>query len=414
MAVQGGREEEAAHEQAVETDRYGLLGAPPSDELQALSDLAARVFDTPSAAVTILTATREHRVAATGTERTVYALGESMCSVVEVDDALVVQDTRQDPRFADHAMVTAEPGIRFYATAPMRSPDGALVGHLCVFDQRPRQAGEDQREALGFLAARATDVLELRLRSRQLSSSLQELTEARDALARSNVALSHFAAQVSHDLRNPLMAVRANAELLASEPAIQQDPELSAPVARIADAARGLSGMIQDVLSRAEDGGRPRPTSVDLREVTDRVLLDLSPLVRQTGARIQVEDLPVVPADGSLLYSVLLNLVDNSLKFTRPGVAPSVRLHAQPGPGCWRICVTDNGAGVPPGQELTVFLPFVRGRPGYEDAPLEGHGIGLATVQRIVTAHGGRVGLEPAPGGGTCAWFELPTDPHFR
>lgn len=403
------REGEAAHAEVGETDRYGLIGGPPNDELRSLSNLAARIFDAPGSAVTLFTATSEHRIAATGTEPEVCALGESLCTAVQIEDPLVVPDAQMDERLADHPMVASHPGIRFYATAPMRSPDGALVGQLCVFDHRPRRTTDAQRDALGFLAARATDILELRLRSGQLTTSLRELTEARDALARSNVELSHFAAQVSHDLRNPLMAVRANAELLAGEPAIQQDPELSGAVARIADAAKGLSGMIQEVLSRAEDGGRPRPTQIDLREVADRVLLDLSPLVRQTCARVQVEDLPVVPADGALLYSVLLNLVDNSLKFTRPGVAPAVRLHAQPRPGCWRICVTDNGAGVPPGQQHGVFLPFVRGS-GHEDAPLQGHGIGLATVQRIVTAHGGRVGLEPAPGGGTCAWFELSTD----
>ncbi|GAA4881638.1 sensor histidine kinase [Serinicoccus chungangensis] len=394
----------------VESDRYGLLSVPSRDELQSLSDLAASIFGAPGAAVTVFTATSEHRIAATGTEPSVCARGESLFTVVEMDDAFVVPDARQDPRLADHPMVTARPGVRFYATAPMRSPDGSLVGQLCVFDHRPRRTTDAQREALGFLAERATDILELRLRSRQLSSSLQELTEARDELARSNVALSHFAAQVSHDLRNPLMAVRANAEVLASEPAVREDPELAAAVDRIADAARGMSGMIHDVLSLAQEGGRPRPQDVDLAEVVDRVLLDLSPLVRQVGAHVEVEDLPVVPADPALLYSVLLNLLDNSLKFTRRGVTPHVRLHAAQRAGRWRICVTDNGAGVPAGQEHAVFLPFVRARTGDGEARPEGHGIGLATVHRIVTAHGGRVGLEPSPGAGTCAWFELPTN----
>lgn len=403
-------EGEAAHAEVGETDRYGLIGAAPSDELQSLSDLAARIFDAPCAAVTILTSTREHRIAATGTDRSVCALGESLCTVVEVEDTLVVEDASLDPRLRGHRMVTAEQGIRFYATAPMRSPDGALVGQLCVFDHQARRTTEDERAALGFLAERATDILELRLRSRQLQGSLQELTTARDELARSNVALSHFATQVSHDLRNPLMAVRANAEVLASEPAVRSEPELAAAVERIADAARGMSRLIQEVLSLAQPGGRPSVTEVDLGEVADRALLDLSPRVRETGAHVQVEDLPVVPADPALLYSVLLNLVDNSLKFTRPGVPPVVRLHARHRPGWWRICVTDNGAGVPAEQEQAVFLPFVRPRTVGQGPAPDGHGIGLATVHRIITAHGGRVGLEPAPGSGSCTWFELPVD----
>ena len=123
---------------------------------------------------------------------------------------------------------------------------------------------------------------------------------------------------------------------------------------------------------------------------------------------IRVDDLPRVPGDGELLYSVLANLLTNSLKFTRDNVPPEVSVTAARQEACWRICVVDNGIGVPAGQEESIFLPYVRAHRGEGEPARAGYGIGLATVHRIVTAHGGRVGMEPRQEGGTTVWFELP------
>ncbi|WP_170233669.1 sensor histidine kinase [Ornithinimicrobium humiphilum] len=388
-----------------------MLDAPAGNELQALSDLAARVFDVPTAAINVLTSTQQHQVAATGFEASVCDRDDSLCArVADVVETVVVPDARQNPLLADSTFVR-DVGVRFYASAPLVTPDGVTLGRLCVFDMQPRETTDEQRDALAFLAARVTDVLELRLRSRQLEESLAELTHARDELARSNEALWHFASQVSHDLRNPLMAVRANAELLTGEPAIADDPELLAVVERITDAARGMGRMIQEVLAHAKEGGRPQRDWLDLEEVVDRALLDLSPLIRETGAEIHVADLPTLPGDGELLYSVVLNLLSNALKYTAPGVPPRVSLAARLVGGSWRVTVTDNGIGVPPGLEESVFLPYVRGDVDLDGPPREGWGIGLATVHRVVTAHGGRVGLARRPGGGSEVWIELPARP---
>lgn len=411
MRLGGSTVDPTMRESEREIERYGVLPARADHELQALSDLAARVFNAPHAAINILTSTDQHQIAATGFEPSVQPRDDSMCALVaDVRDPVIVPDARQDPRFADLDVVAGGSGVRFYASAPLLTPGGVTLGRLCVFDVEPRSSTDEQRDALTFLAARVTDVLELRLRGEQLENSLLELTLARDELARSNEALWHFAAQVSHDLRNPLMAVRANAELLAGEPAVAADPELVAIVDRITDAARGMGRMIQEVLNHAREGGRPQIGSADLEAIVDRALLDLSPLVRETQATVRVGDLPVLPGDTELLYSVFLNLLSNSMKHTRPGVAPVIQLRAELQGACWRITVTDNGIGVPPGHEQSIFLPYVRAIGG-EGARPDGFGIGLATVHRIVTAHRGRVGMEPCPDGGTCFWLELPAEP---
>lgn len=409
-----------AHEADAQIQRYGLLDGPPRRDLQALVDLAAEVFDVPFAALNIITSSHQHQVATTGFPPAVCVRPDSMCAaVLEEPDAVVVADARQDGRFAENPFVTGEIGsVRFYASAQLATPAGVPLGRLCVFDDHPRRATSQQRQALTTLAGRVMDALELQLKNQELEAALAELTRARDELRRSNAALLHFAGQVSHDLRNPLMAVSANAELLSGEPAISGDAELSAVVHRILGATRDMDEMVNHVLHQATEGGRPRPGHADLLEVARRVLRDLEPHVARTGATVQLGDLPTVTGDPELLYVALLNLVGNSLKFARPDRPPVVSVTAARHSQGWRISVTDNGVGVPAGQERTVFLPYARGHHGAGQGSgsataatqPEGHGIGLATVHRVITGHGGQVGLDPVEDGGTTVWFTLPVN----
>jgi signal transduction histidine kinase len=109
------------------------------------------------------------------------------------------------------------------------------------------------------------------------------------------------------------------------------------------------------------------------------------------------------------MYSVLQNLLTNSVKFGRPGVPAEVHISARRVPEAWRIAVRDNGIGIPEERRVDVFSLFSR-----VDNDVEGQGIGLATVARIIGAHGGRVGAEPVEADGTEIWFEIPDDADER
>ncbi len=134
-----------------------------------------------------------------------------------------------------------------------------------------------------------------------------------------------------------------------------------------------------------------------------RLVADSATLLESSGAVVEVGDLPVVRADADQAYSVLQNLVANSVKFARPGVPARVLITARRLHDCWRIAVVDNGVGIPADRRVDVFSLFSR-----VDPDVEGHGIGLATVARIVAGHGGRVGATQSPDGGTEIWFTLP------
>ncbi len=103
------------------------------------------------------------------------------------------------------------------------------------------------------------------------------------------------------------------------------------------------------------------------------------------------------------LRAVMQNLVANSAKFTRPGEPARIEVQAGVCGDRWRIEVVDHGLGVPPEDRERVFAPLAR---AHED--VEGHGIGLATVRRIVEAHRGHIGIAETDGGGATVWIELP------
>jgi len=227
--------------------------------------------------------------------------------------------------------------------------------------------------------------------------------ELREELRRSNEHLTLFAGQVSHDLRTPLTAILANAEMLASEPAVKGDDDLTWMVDGITRAAQRMNRMIEQMLDYAREGGAPAIGVTDLGRVVEVVLADLAPLVAESEAEVTVGSLPTLPADADQLYAVMLNVVSNAIKFARPEVPPQIRIGAERLDDRWRVTVTDNGIGVAPERRKAMFVLFARA-----DKRIDGSGIGLSAAKRVVEAHGGRVGMDGAPGGGTAVWFELP------
>ncbi|HYF73628.1 MAG TPA: GAF domain-containing sensor histidine kinase [Nocardioides sp.] len=373
-----------------EIGKYHVLTDPPRADLLALVEVAAQVAQVPMATINLITDTAQHQIATHGFEAAICAREDSMCNVVLHDGApVIVADASRDERFCDNPFVTGVLGrVRFYATHQLVTPDGVVIGTLCVFDTVPRALSDDQEHALASLADRVVDLLELELRTRELR--------------RSNEQLAAFAGQVSHDLRNPLAAVSLSLGLIAEQ--LDDGPgdrSLTYLVQRALGAAERMQALIDELLAYARVGAELQRVPVDLREVLADVRADLA--VALEGATLLEGDLPTVEGDPVQLRAVLQNLVANALKFTRPGEPAHVEVDSVRVRDGWRVEVCDRGPGVPADQRDRVFAPLAR-----IDESKEGSGIGLSTCRRIVEAHGGRIGLTDAAYGGTCAWFELP------
>ena len=375
-------------------DEYAVVGAEPEPELQRLVELAAAVCDVPTAVINIIDDRHQHQVAAVGLAASVCAREDSMCARVLPEARLVtVTDARLDERFATNPFVTGEIAtVRFYASSPLVTPTGVPIGTLCVFDDAPRGLSPAATRALQVLAEQVVDVLELRRLTRELE--------------RSNEQLAQFAAQVSHDLRNPLAALVGFLEVAADSPGLAQAPDAARALARAESSAARMTAMVGDLLAFARVGGGTRSGPVDLRREAESVLEDLSAEVAASGADVQVGALPTVSGDATLLRALLQNLLANAVKFSAAaGRRPVVCVAAEAVAGSWRITVEDNGPGVPLEDRERVFELLARGE---AQQAVEGLGIGLSTCRRIVQSHGGRIGITDSDLGGTSVWVLLP------
>jgi signal transduction histidine kinase len=371
-----------------EIGKYRVLVEPPRADLLALVEIAAQVAQVPMATINLITDTEQHQIATHGFDASVCSRADSMCNVVLGAGApVIVPDASADDRFRHNPFVTGVIGnVRFYATHQLRTPEGVVIGTLCVFDERPRSLTDEQEHALVGLADRVVDLLELELRTRELE--------------RSNEQLAAFAGQVSHDLRNPLTAVTMSLNMMDDE-LDGTDEDLTFLVQRAIGGAGRMQSLIDDLLKFARVGGELQRGPVDLGTVLGDVVEDLAaPLAKAT---VIVGDLPTVVGDAVQLRAVLQNLVANAAKFTRGDEPPHIEVDGVLRGDRWRIEVCDRGPGIPPDQQERVFQPLAR-----VNEDVEGSGIGLTTCRRIVEAHGGRIGLTDSPYGGTCAWFELP------
>jgi GAF domain-containing protein len=237
---------------AAAIEEYGVLRRPPSAALQALTELAAMVTDVPMVTINLITADQQHQVATVGFDAAVCRREDSMCAAVLAEPGpVVVADARLDDRFRTNPFVTGALGaVRFYASHKLVTPDGTTIGTLCVFDEAPRDLDDRQVAALGALAGRVVDVLELELSRRRLEESQRQVAEAA-------TRLSAFAGQVSHDLKNPLSAISMSLEM-AREEAGAVDTAVSQDLVELLDragrSAVRMEAMIDEILVLARGG----------------------------------------------------------------------------------------------------------------------------------------------------------------
>ena len=265
-------------------------------------------------------------------------------------------------------------------------------------DPRPLQAPEQLHQLETFASQTALAIERARL---------AEDAERAQVRAETERLRNSLLSSVSHDLRTPLASITGAASTL-----LENEAGLDAGTRRdlletLHEEADRLNRLVQNLLemTRLESGALQLHTDWHpVEEVVGAALGRFAKALARRAVTTRVpSELPLVPMDDVLIEQVLINLIDNALKYT-PADSP-IEVMAEDADGAVLIEVADRGPGLPPGEERRIFEKFHRG----DAAPtVRGAGLGLAICRGIVQAHGGRIWAENRPGGGVTIRFTLP------
>ncbi|WP_309085679.1 PAS domain S-box protein [Chelativorans sp.] len=270
---------------------------------------------------------------------------------------------------------------------------------------------DEQRRLRGF--AKVTRDMTERKRAedavRELNRDLELRVAARTAeLSERNAELNAFAYSIAHDLRAPLRGIIGFADALAEDFADILPAEATGYLGRITAAAGRMNDLIEDLLAYSRLGqGEISPVRVDLEPLLRDILENMRTRLDERNAEVEIiRPLATPRAHYATLQQVVVNLIENAVKFVPPDRRPHVRIHTETHGGAWvRLWVEDNGIGIAPEHQTRIFNIFERlhGQGSYE-----GTGVGLAVVRRASERLGGKAGVESEPGSGSRFWVDLP------
>lgn len=367
---------------------YSILDTPFEAAFDDIVKIAAQICGTPMALVSLVDERRLWFKSKFGLGVRETPVDQAFCAhAILQPEVFMVNDAQLDPRFAANPLVTGEPALRFYAGAPLRTPDGYQLGTVCVLDRQPRLLNASQRDALQALARQTMALMELR---RSLSTA-----EAMQKHLRSLMAIA------GHDLRQPLQSITMSLEiarLKSREPLVIQ--QATAGIAAVLKLGQDLDDLAM-ASSAAATVVAPPQSEVPIAELFAALELSWRPQADRKGLRLRfVSSRDLIVSHPGLLKSVLGNLVGNAIKYTSKGgvlVGCRRRQHDL------RITVVDTGMGIAPERQAEMFGAFHKA-----DLASDGLGLGLSIVRNAVDLLGHDLSMRSIPGKGTVISVTVP------
>ena len=291
--------------------------------------------------------------------------------------------------------------IEGYIGTPLFDVHGNPIGIIVVLDTKPMIENTRLNEILEIFSSRASTEIE-RVKAedalRQHQSELENIIAQRtEELTFLNKELESFSYSVSHDLRAPLRHIDSFSRILIEEYFEQLDEEAQNYLSRIRNSTSIMGNLIDDLLHLSRVTQRElKRSSIDISQMAHQILENKKAYDADRIVEVDVQANMIAMADYQLVYSVLENLISNAWKYTSKVDIANIKVGVMNSTGTANVStavffVTDNGAGFDMAYKIKLFVAFQR---LHSNDEFEGSGIGLATVQRIIHRHGGKIWAE--------------------
>jgi signal transduction histidine kinase len=363
---------------------YDILDTISEVEYDCITKIASQICNVPASLITFLDKDRQWFKSHLGTDMRETPRAFSFCNytIIDPDNVLVVPDMRIDDRFSKNPLVTGEPNAVFYAGAPLVTPDGFVLGSICVLDRKVHVLNEEQRSALKGLAHQVMARLELQ-------KKVKELNLAQEKLKQVNKSLKSFAHIVSHDMKTPLVNISLVARSYQARYEKYFDEDANTYLDLINKSATELLSFIDEILIQSETIDKSQNCSnlADSGEVINKAIDLIAP---PSDIEINLAGVfPKVLINRTLLQQVFLNLIANAIKYNDKGKG-IINISCVSDKAFSHFHISDNGSGIEK-KHLDEIFKQQQTLDKTDRFGNKGTGIGLAEVKNIIDKIGGKI-----------------------
>ena len=377
---------------------YGLLDTKPEEDYDNLTAMVADYCEAPISLVTLLDEKRNflkshHGVPFNESPRDISFCGHA---ILDNNAIFIIPDARKDERFKDNPIVT-EQGAVFYAGVPLIDPEGFALGTLCVFDVKPRELNDKQKQMLITLGKQIVKLFILHKNNNQLKIN-------QESLKISNKRLKQFAGVVTHDLKSPLANITSLSIMLKDDYKSNFDLQGLEYLDYIEESSEKLATYIEGMLKYYKS---------DELTIVDKQKVDIQEIFNELEGMLFINDEEfkypkksiIININKPAVEQVLMNLIGNSLKYNN-NKTPFVEVTFKQLKKFYEFSVVDNGIGIDLEKQKIIFELF-KTATDKDKYGKKGSGIGLATVKKIVEDLGGTIKVDSEIGKGTTFTFTV-------
>ena len=385
-----------------------LLDTSPEKAFDRLTELARDLLDIPVSLVSVVDDRRQWFKSSAGLPEPWATLRQtplshSFCKhVVATEQPLIIEDATQHDLVRDNLAVR-DLNVIAYLGIPLMTPEGHVIGSFCAIDGACRAWEESDIKIMTELAELVMTEISLRHQIKERDKAEKVLASQAAELARSNEELEQFAYVVSHDLKAPLRGIRSLAEWIVEdyEEVIGEDGQKQLAL------LQGRTDRMQDLIDGILKYSRAGRQEGDALEVDFHALIQEALLILDAPAHIQITvetEMPAYWCEPARIGQVFQNLIGNAIKYNdKP--AGHIRIGCEDKGSVWECYVADNGPGIDAKYFGKIFQLFQKLESRDE---VEGTGVGLALVKKIIEVHGGQIRVESKVGEGSTFFFTLP------